>query len=300
VVLKVELPLEPGVLRVIAAVQAGARAQGLDPLLVGAAARDLLLVNVFGQRPMRATTDVDFAVVLASWEAFEQLQARLVQDHGFADDPSQKQKLKFMAEGDGAGTTIDLVPFGEDLQVSRRGLLWPPELDVYMTVSGFEEALGSALLVELQEGLQVKVASLAGLTILKLFAWGDRRLRDNRDAVDLQTLMRSYGAAGNFDRMTDPDQALDRYIELGGDEEKTGAWLLGIDCGRLASAETADGLRSLWGDENLREKLIDAMAFDDRGIKGARERAADLLMWLGEGVEEGKDESSREFADKRD
>jgi predicted nucleotidyltransferase len=154
--------------------------------------------------------------------------------------------------------------------------------------------------VELQEGLQVKVASLAGLTILKLFAWGDRRLRDNRDAVDLQTLMRSYGAAGNFDRMTDPDQALDRYIELGGDEEKTGAWLLGIDCGRLASAETADGLRSLWGDENLREKLIDAMAFDDRGIKGARERAADLLMLLVEGFEEGKDESSREFADKRD
>ena len=97
--LKLELPLEPGVLRVIAA-------------------------------------------ALASWEAFELLQARLVQDHGFADDPSQKQRLTFKAEGDGAGTTIDLVPFGEDLQVSRRGLLWPPEMDVYMTVSGFEEALG--------------------------------------------------------------------------------------------------------------------------------------------------------------
>ena len=53
-VLKVELPLEPGVLRVIAAVQAGARAQGLDPLLVGAAARDLLLVHVYGQRVRRA------------------------------------------------------------------------------------------------------------------------------------------------------------------------------------------------------------------------------------------------------
>lgn len=201
-VLKLELPLEPGVLRVIAA-------------------------------------------ALASWEAFEQLQARLVQDHGFADDPSQKQRLTFTAEGDCAGTTIDLVPFGENLQVSCRGLLWPPEMDVYMTVSGFEEALGTALLVELQEGLQVKVASLAGLTILKLFAWGDRRLRDNKDAVDLQTLMRSYGTAGNFNRMTDPDQALDRFLELEGDEEKTGAWLLGIDCGRLASAETADGLRSL-------------------------------------------------------
>ena len=287
-VLKVELPLEPGVLRVIAAVQAGARAQGLDPLLVGAAARDLLLVHVYGQRVRRATKDVDFAVALASWAAFEQLQARLVRDHGFVDDPSQKQRLTFKAEGDGAGTTIDLVPFGEDLQVNRKALLWPPEMDVYMTVSGFEEALGSALQVELEEGLQVKVASLAGLTILKLFAWGDRRLRDNKDAVDLQTLMRSYGEAGNYDRMTDPDQAWDRYPELGCNDEKTGAWLLGVDCGRLASAETTDGLRSLWGDENLREKLIDAMAFDDRGIKGARERAEHLLELFLDGFEESK------------
>ena len=269
----------------IAAVQADGQAQGLDPLLVEAAARYLLLVHVHGQRVRRATKDVDFAVALASWEAFEQLQARLVQDHGFADDPSQRQRLTFRAKGDGAGTTIDLVPFGEDLQVSRRGLLWPPEMDVYMTVSGFEEALGSALLVELQEGLQVKVASLAGLTILKLFAWGDRRLRGNKDAVDLQTLMRSYGAAGNFDRLTDPDQALDRHLELGGDEEKTGAWLLGLDCGGLASAETAEGLRSLWVDGNQREKLINAMASDDRGIRGARDRASQLLTLFLEGFE---------------
>jgi len=81
-------------------------------------------------------------VALASWEAFEQLKEQLIKNHGFVDDPSQKQRLKFTAEGDGAGTTIDLVSFGENLQVSHRGLLWPPEMEVYMTVSGFEEALG--------------------------------------------------------------------------------------------------------------------------------------------------------------
>ena len=43
--LKLELPLEPSVLRVIAAVQAGAQAQSVEPLLVGAAARDLLLAR---------------------------------------------------------------------------------------------------------------------------------------------------------------------------------------------------------------------------------------------------------------
>ena len=98
--------------------------------------------------------------------------------------------------------------------------------------------------------------------------------------------MRSYGAAGNFDRMTDPDQAFDRYLELGGDEEKTGAWLLGIDCGRLASDETVDGLRSLWGDEVRHEKLIDAMASEDRGIRGSRQKAAEMLTLFLEGFEE--------------
>ncbi|MEB3319346.1 MAG: nucleotidyl transferase AbiEii/AbiGii toxin family protein [Cyanobium sp.] len=286
-VLKLELPLDPGVLRVIAAVQAGAQAQGLEPMLVGAAARDLLLVHVYGQRVRRATKDVDFAVALASWEAFEQLKARLVLEHGFADEPSQVQRLVFIPEGEGAGTTIDLVPFGEPLQVNRRALLWPPEMDVYMTVSGFEEALSSAQLVELEEGLQVKVASLPGLTILKLFAWGDRRQRDSKDAVDLQTLLRSYGAAGNFDRMTDQNQAWDRFFSLDCDEEKTGAWLLGLDAGRIVSSETMASLRELLGDTNRREQLIDGMASEDRGVKGARQKSDQLLGLFMEGLEEG-------------
>ena len=90
-VLKVELPLEPGVLRVIAAVQAGARAQGLDPLLVGAAASDLLLVHVYGQWVRRTTKDVDFEVALASWAAYEQLQARLIDHYGSRKESHQNR-----------------------------------------------------------------------------------------------------------------------------------------------------------------------------------------------------------------
>lgn len=287
-VLKVELPLEPGVLRVIAAVQAGAQAQGLDPLLVGAAARDLLLVNVFGQRVRRATKDVDFAVVLPDWSAFAQLKGHLIRDHGFADEARQQHRLVFIAEGPGSGTPIDLVPFG-GLQVDRHTLAWPPEMDVYMTVAGFAEALESAQLVELAAGLIVKVASLPGLAILKLFAWGDRRQRDAKDAVDLYTLLRSYSEAGTFDRMTDPDQALDRWQALGCDDERTGAWLLGKDCGLLAKAETAEALQQLWGDELRREQMLDGMVSNELGIKGARQRAEKLLELFLEGFRESRE-----------
>lgn len=111
-VLKPERPLDPGLTRVIAAVQAGAVAMGVELLLVGAAARDLLLVHVYGQRVRRATKDVDFAVAIASWDAYEQLQKRLMDHHGFRNDSRQLQRLFFAEPGEGCGTTIDLVPFG--------------------------------------------------------------------------------------------------------------------------------------------------------------------------------------------
>lgn len=286
-VLTPELPLDPGLVRVIAAVQAGARAEGVEPLLVGAAARDLLLVNVHGQRVRRATKDVDFAVAVASWPAYERLQQRLMDHHGFGNDSRQVQRLVYAGPGVGAGTTIDLVPFGE-LQVDKQTLAWPPEMDVVMTVAGFEEALHGAVPVQLGTDLLVKVASLPGLAILKLFAWGDRHLRDSKDAVDLHTLLHSYGEAGNFDRMTDPNHGLDRYIELEGNEELTGAWLLGIDCGRLAREDTAEGLRDLWGDDNLRAQLIAGMASKDRGLRAAHDRVARLLTLFLEGFEEAR------------
>jgi hypothetical protein len=61
------------------------------------------------------------------------LKARLIREHGFAYDTRQIQRLVFTSEGEGTGTGIDLVPFGE-LQMDRQTLVWPPEMDVTMTV----------------------------------------------------------------------------------------------------------------------------------------------------------------------
>jgi hypothetical protein len=59
-----------------------------------------------------------------------------------------------------------------------------------------------------------------------------------------------------------------------------------VDCGRLASFETADELRQLWSDKERLEKLIDGMASDDRGLKGAHKRAEDLLALFLEGFDQ--------------
>lgn len=284
--LRIEQPLPAGVEAVMRAVQAGAAQLGLEPLLVGATARDLLLVHVFGQRVRRATLDVDFAVALASWEQFEALKLELISGHGFQDEPRQKQRLIYGGEGEGKGMTIDLVPFG-GLQVDDNTVAWPPEMDVLMTVTGYSEAQEAAVSVELEPGHQVKVASLPALAMLKLFAWSDRGHRTSgKDAIDLLTLLRSYFEAGNSDRMTDKDQALEMYLALECDDERTGAWLLGRDCALLAEWATLAALIALLRDEAKRERLLSDMIRGEQGIKGALDRAKDLLTLFCEGLGE--------------
>ena len=43
-----------------------------------------------------------------------------------------------------------------------------------MNVAGFEEALESSVWIEIEASLTVRVASIPGLTLLKLTAWADR------------------------------------------------------------------------------------------------------------------------------
>jgi predicted nucleotidyltransferase len=47
-----------------------------------------------------------------------------------------------------------------------------------MNVAGYREALAAAPAVEIQPGFVVRVVSLPGLAILKLFAWADRGTED--------------------------------------------------------------------------------------------------------------------------
>lgn len=284
--LRVKQPLPAGVEAVIRAVQAGAGQLGLEPLLVGATARDLLLVHVFEQPVRRATLDVDFAVALASWEQFEALKLKLISGHGFQDEPRQKQRLIYGGEGEGKGMTIDLVPFG-GLQMDDNTVAWPPEMDVLMTVTGYAEAQQAAVCVELAPGHQVKVASLPALAILKVFAWSDRGDRSmGKDAIDLLTLLRSYADAGNFDRMMGSNQCFDQYMALEGNEERTGAWLLGRDCALLAEGQTLAELRALLGDGGKRVRLVNDMIRGEEGIKEALDRARDRLTLFREGLGE--------------
>ncbi len=59
-------------------------------------------------------------------------------------------------------------------------------------VCRFGRAYGAALLVELGQGDTIKVASLAGLTLLKLIAWQERGNESGKDAADFLTILLEY------------------------------------------------------------------------------------------------------------
>lgn len=207
-----------------------AESERVTYVVVGAAARDLLLYHVFGEPTTRATRDVDVTVLVEDWMAFDALKDRLVATGLFARVPGSPQRLLYGA----TNVPLDLVPFG-GVEAPLGTIAWPPEREVLMSVVGFREAARSAVQVAITDDLTVPVVALAALSLLKVTAWLDRRHETDRDAVDLLVLLRRYAAAGNEDRLYDTE--VDLLASCGFDPELAGARLLGRDAAQLCGPE---------------------------------------------------------------
>ena len=102
-----------------------------------------------------------------------------------------------------------------------------------MSTVGFKEAYDNSIHVRIADDLVVKVASLAGLGLLKMVAWDDRRYE--RDAQDLGLIMSRYLDAGNEARIySDEGDCLDLLKEEF-DYDKASARILGRDIGLLST-----------------------------------------------------------------
>lgn len=198
-----------------------AAAPGIEPLLVGALARDLLLHYGHGFKIERATADVDFALAVANWEQFSAARAALLASGLFSPYRNTAHKLQHSKFG-----PLDLIPFG-GVERSDGTIAWPPAGDEVMAVIGYAEAAAGAMTLALPKQQTARVVSLPMLAVLKVLAWKDRhRFTQGKDAEDLQLILRRYLEAGNLDRLYAefPHVITDRF-----DFEPTGAWVLGRD-----------------------------------------------------------------------
>jgi len=227
--LSVSSKIEPELLPIYEDIHNQAKLLNIPFMVVGAAARDILLKYGYGKEVKRATLDVDFGIEVNDWELHKKLKNALTKLSDWSPSKRIVQRIYFK------NTAVDIVPFGG---IEENGCIsWPGE-DSKMVVTGFEEAYQNALTVEIKDNphLEMKVASLAGLTTMKTISWDDGDGRKEKDAKDLALILENYLDAGNYDRLCE-NENLD-ILEDNFDYDYSGARLLGRDVQRIAKPET--------------------------------------------------------------
>lgn len=159
--------------------------------VIGATARDIIVQQLLDTASTRRTKDLDIAVAIPDWDAFEQIKERLVAD-GFKKSNDMYQRFYYGAY------EVDIVPYGV-VAKEDDNIYWPPEEVVAMSVKGFDEVLSEAITVSIDDEFKVKIASLHGLFLLKLNAWLDRNAKTSKDAEDMSFILSNYFMA-NLDR----------------------------------------------------------------------------------------------------
>lgn len=249
-------------------------ANGAHILVVGAMARELVLVHGHRIHPGRATRDLDFAVRVAGWDEYESIRARLIDTAGFKVDPKVAHRLQSPA-----GAEVDLLPFGA-VERQDRTIAWPSNEGEVMSTLGFAETADTGIEVLLPGNISVAVASPAGQALLKIVAWSDRHtIRPGSDAHDLTLLLRKYLEAGNEDRLY--DEAEDLLDAPDFDREVAGATLLGRDIADLLDADGVATIRAVLEPEIDPDGPLRLAGDLDCDI----ERALRLLRGLVEGLQ---------------
>jgi len=135
--------IDQGTLELLALINQVTDEMGIEYLVVGATARDLVMHYGYGARIQRATEDLDLAIQIESWESFTEIKDRLIAS-GFQERKSPQRVVS------PTGMPVDIVPFG-GIAGNNSNIRWPPSGDVEMDVAGFDEAHKSAIQVLLQQ-----------------------------------------------------------------------------------------------------------------------------------------------------
>ena len=161
-------------------------AAGVDYFVVGAFARDAeLLAKGHTDPTVRKTRDLDLAVMVGSIETYDALKTALAQLPGLEESQSEPYKFIFRQAYE-----VDLLPFGAIADEKGQVELKARQAFV-LELTGIEEVYPFAETIETQEGLQLNVASLPGVILLKLIAWNDRPERQ-KDIRDIDHILNNF------------------------------------------------------------------------------------------------------------
>lgn len=211
---------------------------GIEMLVIGAAARDLV-VYAPTERSKRATVDVDVAIAVDRMQ-FERFT------RGWERVRESEHKFKVL------GVEVDVVPFGPMELCRTVELNDGHRLDV----NGLAEAARTAVLVLLRDGLEIKVASLPAQAALKILAWRDRHHDNPKDGQDLGEILRAAAEGRHAEETWGDDQALDWADH---DIYTAAAYRAGRVAAEPFAEEDGRQVLAVLEDETLAEKLARRM-----------------------------------------
>ena len=218
--------------------------------LIGATARDIIFEFIHGIKAPRATMDIDIAINVESWDFFDLLKKKLLNNiHFSATDQLQKFKYKDIF--------LDVVPFGSIADNDK--LIWR-ENNNTMSVIGFTEVYNSAKIIGMGSNhqIKVKIPTLEGLTLLKFLSWKDAFPNRSTDAEDISFILKSY------ERTLDIDFAFEQYPEIikkeNFDLTLAGISILGLKIKEICYPNTLDVLVNILEEEISEECNYDLLS----------------------------------------
>lgn len=213
---------------------------GISFFVIGATARDIIM-ELHDESSGRLTHDLDIAITINDWDQYKVVEEGIAKLPNFTKDPNQKQRFQYLEKFD-----LDIVPFG-NIMTENDKIFWPPDEEFAMSVLGFSAVKEASLEVKIDEDIDIQIASLAGIGILKIVAWRDRNHKTNKDADDLAFIIQNYlginleESVEYFDAVYTEDHTV----------LKGGATLLGIHINQLLDAHpnTKESIKEILSNE---------------------------------------------------
>ena len=187
--------------------------------VIGATARDIFM-ELHKEKSGRLTYDLDLAITVNNWEQWLKVEQEILKLKNFTKDKDQKQRFLYKDK-----FQVDIVPFGEIMKQDSK-IFWPPDENLAMSVLGFNAAEEASLKVSVDQEVEIRIASLSGIFLLKIVAWNDRHQKSNKDADDMGFILENYLG------IHEERAAVNYYDEIYTDDFTTvkgGATLLGKD-----------------------------------------------------------------------
>lgn len=195
---------------------------GIRFYVIGATARDIFM-EIHNEQSGRLTHDLDIAIAINDWKQYGLIERKIVELENFSKDVDQKQRFKYRGKFE-----CDIVPYGEIMKRDLR-IFWPPDEDFAMSVLGFSAVGEASLKITIDHEIEIRSASLAGIFLLKLVAWSDRRYTTNKDAGDMGFILSNYLEIYR-------DRSMEYYEEIYTEDHTIfsgGATLLGKDIANI-------------------------------------------------------------------